>query len=192
MGRKPAWQIERQLTAARAREAYYLSNIPPESGTVEQRDKTTYFYRSLNIKSGTEHTVFKVKVDNASVTGSTGIGSADAAGLLTAAPANTSPLSVVNNVKPSRIYWYAGKATPTVGRTPWNSRRVTYYDSANGRSHFSIPVSEPTGEFDAADLVARFQLLFGPTGTKKGLLGTKNGRAWLEIEQFTTSFGSSV
>ncbi len=191
MGRKPAWMLERQLAAAKAREQYYLTYVPPESGTVEQRDKTTLFYRSLNLKDATAHKVFTVKVDNFAI-GASGVGSADAAGLLTAAPTGTSPLSVVNNVKPSRIFWYQGKATPTVGKTAWNTRKVTYYDTTNGRSHFSVPVSEPTGEFDASDLIARFQLLFGPSGTKKGLLGTKNGRAWLELEQFTTAFGSSV
>ncbi len=190
MGRKPAWKIERQLNATRAREAYYASYVPPESGTVEQRPKTTCYYRSLNIKAGTEHVVFSVKVDNASLTGATGIGSVADAGLLATAPANTSPLSVVGNIKPSRIYWYKGKLTPTSGTTAWNTRRTTYYETTAGRSHFSVPVSEPTGEFDGADLVARFQLLFGVGGSKRSLLGDKNGRAWLEMEEFTVAVGS--
>lgn len=187
MGRKPAWYLERQLQEAQARENYYKNYVPPESGAVQQRDKTTAYYRSLNIKAGTEHIAFKIEVGTTSLTA---IGGVAACGLLANPEADTAPLPARNNVKPSRITWYAGKATPTVGRTEWNTRKVTYYDKVGDQSHFSVPVSKATGAFTSQDLISTFNGLFGASGSKRSLLGAKNGRAWIDLEEFTISSGS--
>lgn len=187
MGRKPAWYLERQLQEAQARENYYKTYVPPESGEVQQREKSTAYYKSLNLKSGANHLLFKVEVGTASLSA---IGGIAAVGLLDTPPENTVPLPARNNIKPSRISWYAGKATPTVGRTAWNTRKVTYYDKVGDQSHFSVPVSDAGATFTSQDLVSKFNALFGPSGSKRSLLGAKNGRAWLDLEEYTISSGS--
>lgn len=187
MGRKSVYQLERQLAAAKRREDYYRDRVPPESGTVQQRDATTLYYRSLNIKSGENHSVFKVSVGNEDLSQ---IGGAAAVGLLEDPPANTSVLGAKNNVKPSRIHWYKGASTPVAGTSPWGTRTTRYYDKVGDRSHFSVPVSKATGVIAASDIQAVFSGLFGGTGTKNSLLGTKNGQAWLSLEEYTISYAT--
>lgn len=187
--RKPAYLYKREADRAEARENYYRTHVPPEKTTVDQKNTKTLFYRSLLIKAGADHRVFTVYVGTRSLTDIGGFG---AVGLLETLPANTDSTSIRRSgIKPSRIHWYKGDSTPTARRTPWGSRVIRYYDNTGNQSHFSTPVSKGSGSFTSDDLQTTFNSLFSPAnGSKKGLLGPNNGRAWLSYEQTAQAYSS--
>lgn len=190
MGRiRPAWYYTRQAQQATARQTYLTNRQPPAEGTTidERGASTDLFYRSLNMREGTDHLTYKVSVLNTTLS----LMSATDSGLVTNLPANTIALNMRGSgVKPTRLHWYKGATTPTRKRSPWGTSWVKYYDEAGGRSHYSVPFSRATGVFDGGDLQGQFEALFGPGGSKRGLLGTKNGRAYFEFEQVRPSFQS--
>ncbi len=182
---RPAWYYQRQADQAEARANYFRNRQPPPDGqAVQSRGAaTTAYYRSLLIKDGTEHRIFRTSVYQDTITR---LPLADA-GLLATLPVDTSALPLRGSgVKPSKIHWYSGNAAPTVVRTAWNSSWVRYYDAA-GRSHFSIPFSETTGAFGPEDLMGQFELLFGEGGSRRALIGAQNGRAYIEFERASIS-----
>lgn len=194
--RKPAWLQEREFKRATDKENYYKSRTPTQSTTVKDRKQVTLLYRSLFMKIGAEPLIYTVRPSEASVTGAMGIGSAAAAGLLTTMPVapggQTVPLSIRGSgVTPSKASWYKGAAIPVGDTTPWSSRWIRYYDKpATGQSHFSVPFSKASGAVNSAELQAAFTALFGPSGSKKDLLGNENGRAWLTLEQAPLSYST--
>ena len=182
MGRiKPAWYYEKKAQEAEARANYYRTRTPPATGTTinSRGASTTLYYRSLLLKAGAEPLIFAVNVDNDTLANV----SAAEAGLKTTLGAGEVSLRLRGSgVKPTRIHWMRGDATPTVQRTAWNTKWVKYYQAGAG-SHRSVPVSEATGAITPDDIQQRFDELFGPTGSKRGLLGTANGRAYIEFER---------
>ena len=181
---RPAWYYEQQAAEANRRETYFRNRTPtPPTGTVNSRGpQTTVYYRSLLLREGTESIVFVTNVDNEALA----LVSAANAGLLTTAPTGSSPRPLRRSgVKPSRISWYRGDATPTRQTTAWQTSYIRY-STAGDRSHYSVPFSQASGVFDAGDLVDRFNQLFGAGGTGRTALGTANGRASLTLER--TSF----
>lgn len=180
MGRmKPAWYYERQAQEATARANYYRNRVPSVDTTVKSRQTTSAFYRSLLNKNGTEHLFFKVAPANAAV----GLISIAQAGLLTTLPVNTVAQNMRGSgLKPSKISWYKGDATPVAERTPYNTRWIRYYSTAGTQSHFSVPFSRAAAEFDAQDLITAYQTIF-TGGGRDTLLGTVNGRSQLFLER---------
>lgn len=181
MGRaRPAWYYERQAREAQARQTFLANREPPApGGTIESRGaSTSVFYRSLLIRDGTEARVFSTQARAEALT----IVSAAQAGLLTTAPANTTPQPIRGSgVKPTRIHWYRGAATATRERSAWNTSWNKYYQDG---THASLPFSRTTGVFDAADLVEAFNGLFGASGSVRAqALGAQNGRAHITFER---------
>lgn len=182
---KPSWYYQRQAEQAQARENFFRNRVPPESTTIESKGpQTTVFYRSLLLLNGTDHLIYRTSVDNTTL----GLVTAAEAGLLTtlgtgdvAAPMKGS------GVRPTRIQWYRGSTTPTRRRTDWGTSVARYYDTTGGRSHFSVPFSRATGVFNADDLIDQFNALFGPSGSKRTLLGGANGRAAIKWERAVVS-----
>lgn len=186
MGRmRPAWYYERQARDAEARANYFRNRVPPDGDTtIESRGQSTdLIYRSLIQFQGTERVTYKVNVPNATLV----LFPATDAGLL-AADNNTAALRLRGSgLKPTKVHWYRGRATAIRRRTAWNTRVSVYYDSQNGRSHYSIPFSQASGAFTPNDLKERFEQLFGQSGSRRNLLGAVNGRAHIEWEKATVS-----
>ncbi len=187
MGRiKKAWYYERQAQQATARENYFKNRVPPEEETtIESRGAMTeLYYRSLIQIEGTDHVIYSVSVPSQTLN----LVSASEAGLKTTLTTGETALRLRGSgLKPTRVKWYRGSTNPVRKRTAWNTLSARYYDNAGGRSHYSIPFSKATGVFNADDLKDAFTALFGPGGTKRSLLGSANGRAYIEWERATVS-----
>lgn len=189
MGRiKPAWEYER-LAAERKRREDYLKNKPRSTNTaVQGRDEVTRYYRSALLKDGTNHELYKIRVDNAALT-LLGAGRTPALGLLTAVPEGEIAMRLRGSgLKPSRISWYKGAASPVASTTPWGTRVSRYYDRQGNRSHYSAPISKGTGAFTLADVVTAFNTIVANDTTT--LLGAENGRAWLDLETVAIAVSS--
>ena len=182
---------ERQAEEAKKRETYMRTRPPrPETTVVKQRGATTEaFYRSMLIKQGSDPAIFSVDVLASSLAA---VGGPSACGLLEAMPAATAgstaqntPLRVRGSgMKPSRAHWYKGMATPTVKQSRWGTNWTKYYDND---SHQSVPMSDLTGSsISPAKVQSVFDAIF-KGATKTQLLGTKNGRAYLEFERISYS-----
>jgi hypothetical protein len=182
---KPAYYYQRQLTIAQARDQYRINNPPANiSGPIADRGATTdLFYRSLTLTNGADPVIFGIKVPDATLA----LVSAAQLGLLTALGAGDVSLRLKGSgVKPSKVHWYAGNTAPTRVRTAWGSTWSKYYDDKS----YSAPISKTTGVFSASDLRDAFEAMFRSGGSERALLGTRNGRAWLELEQANISFSS--
>jgi hypothetical protein len=189
MTMKQPWYYTRQATIAQARQTYFASRGPTAPGPIIQRGASqTLYYRSLALRAGTEPTIFVVNVSSDTLAKVT----AAELGLKAALASGESALRIRGTgIKPSRVHWYEGVSAPVRTSTPWGSSVSRYYEkSGTAQSHFSAPFSQTTGVFTANDLFQDFEALFGGGGAKRGLLGTKNGRAWLELEQAPMSFMS--
>lgn len=186
MARRPAWHYRRQAQRAEARETF-LANYegPPVDAAVQQRGPASpVFYRSMALVGGAEHQAYTTNVDDDTLTQVT----AAEAGLLETLPTGESANRLRGSgIKPTRAHWYRGDATPTRETSRWGTRWTRYYTAG---SHRSIPFSRPSGLFTPDDLRDQFTLLFGPTGTKRALLGASNGRAYLELEIANLGFNS--
>ncbi len=185
---RPVYYYQRQADNAQARADYYRTRQPPPEGqaVTSRGPSTTLYYRSLILKSGTDHRFYTVNVLNDNLQR---LPAADA-GLLAALPAGESSSPIRNSgVRPSRIHWYSGSAAAVVRRTAWNTAWTQYYD-AGQRSHYSVPFCIATGAFSADDLVAQFDLLFGAAGSRRALLGAQNGRAYVQFEKANISSNS--
>lgn len=186
MGRiKPAYYYQRQLTIATARDAYRAANPPtPTAGTINSRGATTdAFYRCMTLSSGATPLIVGVKVRNDVIGMLTlaqlGLGAALGAGEVALRQRGS-------GIKPTKIHWYAGDTTPTRVTTPWGSKWNKYYADKT----YSAPFSKATGAVTATDLRDAFDALFGGSGTERALLGTENGRAWLELEQAPIAYSN--
>lgn len=180
MARRPTIQeLERRLANARAREAYERP-VRAEDTAVRQRgDETALYYRSLLRKtSATEHLVYDVNVLTESLNA---VGGAAAIGLTAVLGAGEVSFgSMRRRIKPTRAHWYKGATSPTHRVTAWGTGWNRYYEPG---SHQSVPISKATGTFDARDVRTTFTNIFGPGGSQGDLLGTRNGRCYLELEQ---------
>lgn len=186
MAIKKAWYYERQAAQATARENYFRNRTAPQEETaIESRGaQTELYYRSLIQIEGTDHLIYTVQVPNANLN----LLGASEAGLKTTLASTETALRLRGSgMKPTRIRWYRGSTNPVRKRTAWGTLSARYYDSAGGRSHYSVPFSKATGVFTADDLKDAFNTLFGPGGTKRSLLGAANGRAYIDWEKVTVS-----
>lgn len=180
MGRmKPAWYYTRQAQEATARANYFANRVPSADTTVNSRGaSTTLYYRSMLLTDGTDPLIFSVNVLNSTLAAVP----AAQAGLLTVLGAGDFALPMRGSgVKPTMARWYKGAATPTAKNTAWGTRRIQYYDASDG-SHKSIPISRATGTITPAEIQTAFNTIFNG-GNKTALLGTQNGRAFLEFER---------
>lgn len=183
---KPVWYYQRQARDAEARNNYFQNRTPPaEDATIESRGaQTEVYYRSLIQISGTDHLIYTTQVPTATLN----LVTAAEAGLKTTlGSGETSSRLKGSGVRPTRVKWYRGSTNPVRRTTPWGTRVARYYDDGGGRSHYSVPFSRATGVFNADDLKDAFTALFGPGGTKRNLLGSANGRAYIEWERATVS-----
>lgn len=183
---RPAWYYERQAQQAQARADYYRNRTPPaEDTTIESRGAMTdVFYRSLTQVGSTDHLIYSTAVPAATLT----LVSAAEAGLMTAlGTGETASRLRGSGVRPTKLHWYRGRATAIRRRTAWNTSVSVYYDDTSGQSHYSIPFSKASGPFSPDDLKDAFMALFGPSGTKRSLMGAVNGRAYIEWERSTVS-----
>lgn len=187
--RKPAWYYERQAKEATARENYYKNYTPPaEDTTIESRGaQTEVFYRSLIQLAGTNHLIYTTQVAAANLSLLT---AAEAGLKTTLETTETSSRLRGSGVKPTRVHWYRGSTNPVRKTTAWGTKVARYYDTGGTRSHYSVPFSRATGNFGPDDLKDAFNALFGPSGTKRSLLGTANGRAYISWEQVSVSANS--
>lgn len=182
---KPAWFYERQAQEAQAREDYYRNNPPtaPTGAVVQRGATTTLYYRSLTQSDGVNPLIYKVNVLDdllAEVT-------AAELGLNTTLGVDEIGLRLRGSgVKPTKLHYYQGAATPTRTNTPWGTSNIKYYDGPIR----SAPFSQASGTFSAQDLRTRFDALFGGGGSKLALLGARNGRAWIEFETAPVSYVS--
>lgn len=188
MALKQPWYYTRQATIAQARQTYFANKTPSAPGPIQQRGASqTLFYRSLALRLGANPAIFRVNVPDSTIA----LVTAAELGLKVELDTTESALSIRGTgVKPSKIHWYKGEATPVRTTTPWGSSVSRYYDDAGDQSHYSAPFSQASGAFTAADLFDDFEAIFGTgTGNKRAtLLGTRNGRAWLELERAPMSF----
>lgn len=184
MALKPAWYYQRKATIAEARTNYFANRGPTAPGPINERGASTdLFYRSLTLTDGTNPLIFRVQVLNDTLA----LVPATDLGLLETLGAGEIALRLRGSgVKPTKIHWYEGTATPQRTTTPWGSSVSRYYENT-GKSHYSAPFSERTGTFTASALRNDFEDLFGVGGTRRTLLGTKHGRAWMELEQAPVS-----
>lgn len=185
MGRmRQPWYYERQAAEAQRRADYFRNRTPPtEDRTIDTRGATTdLYYRSLIQKSGTDHLLYAVSVPNSTLT----LLPAADAGLQTLAQIGTAVPQRLrgSGVKPTKIHWYKGRATPIRRNSAWNTSVAIYHEEG---SHKSIPFSDASGEFTAQDLQDKFESLFGSGGSRRTLLGTANGRAYITWEQVSVS-----
>lgn len=179
---RPEWYLRRQLAQAEARNTFFQNyQGPAETAAIQQRGATTsLYYRSLLLRDGVDPELFTVNVLDTTLASFP----ATDAGLLAAVPAGAVPQRVRGSgLQPTRAFWYRGDGTPTRRTSRWGTRYTAYHASG---SHRSIPFSQGTGVFDGPDLVARFNTLFGPGGTRRALLGS-GGRAHLEFEEISIS-----
>lgn len=187
MGRmRQPWYYERQAAEAERRANYFRTRTPPtEDRTINSRGATTdLYYRSLIQMEGTDHLNYSVSVPNATLT----LLPATDAGLLTTLPSGeTSQRLRGSGLKPTKIHWYKGRATPIRRPSAWQTSVAVYHED---NSHKSIPFSRATGNFDANDIKTAFNGLFGAGGTRRTLLGTTNGRAYLSWEKVSVSAGT--
>lgn len=183
---RPAWYYERQAQEAQARSDYFRNRTPPaEDTTIETRGQSTdVYYRSLIQLSGTDPLIYATSVYNSTLA----LITATEAGLATTlGSGETASRLRGSGVRPTKIHWYKGRATPIRRRTDWNTSVAVYYDDSAARSHYSVPFSRATGNFDANDLKVAFNALLGPSGTKRSVLGAANGRAYIEWERASVS-----
>lgn len=184
---KPLYQLQKQLQNRQAREQYYSNYQGPPEDTVltPEGDATTVYYRSLHIVDGSDHRFFTSSVPEVTLQKVT----AAQAGLVLVLPADTTSTPLRGSgVKPTLAHWYKGKTNPVYKSSPWGTKWAQYYESDAGKSHFSIPFSKATGVFDSADLMTAFGAVFAPGGNaNETLLGTRNGRAYLELERYSTA-----
>jgi hypothetical protein len=189
MGRiRPAWEYEK-LAGERKRREDYLKNKPRSTNAVVQgRKEVSRFYRSALLKDGTNHELYKIRVDEAALT-LLGAGRTPSLGLLTTVPDGEIAMRLRGSgLTPSRLHWYKGTATPAATTTPWGTRVLRYYDKQGSRSHYSAPVSKATGAFTLADVISAFNTI---TATDPAtLLGAENGRAWLDLETVAIAISS--
>ena len=183
MGRmRQPWYYERQAAEAQRRADYFRNRTPPaEDSSINTRGATTdLFYRSLIQKEGTDHLTYQVSVPNSTLT----LLPATDAGLLTDIGNAVSQRIRGSGLKPTKVHWYKGRATPIRRSSAWNTRVSVYHEAG---SHKSIPFSDAAGEFTAKDLQTRFETLFGTGGSRRTLLGSANGRAYITWETASVS-----
>lgn len=180
---RPAWYYERQANEAQRRADYFRNQQPPAQPTsIESRGAMTdVYYRSMIQIEGTDHLVYATSVRSSTL----GLVPAADAGLLTTLGTGTTGLRLKGSgVKPTKIHWYRGTASPVRRPTAWGTQVSIYHESG---THRSMPFSRATGVFNADDLKDAFMGLFGPGGTRRTLLGTANGRAHITWEEVSVS-----
>lgn len=184
--RRPSYQLARELREANQRETFIENYTGPVQGTtVQSRGPTTeLYYRSLAQSVGADRVIYKVNVDNDTLTQ---VPAADAGLLTTLTATQIAQRLRGSGVKPSRLHWYRGDATPTYVTSRYGTSYVRSYVPGSNRS---IPFSIATGAFSADDLNDQFQILFGNGGTRRALLGAANGRAYVELERAPISANS--
>ena len=192
---------ERQAEEAKKRETYFRTRPPKPAATaiVQKGATVSALYRSMLIKQDGKPAIFEVSMLQQSLEDA---GGRDACGLLAAMPAaatgesaQNTPLRVRGSgMKPTRAHWYKGTTTPTVQQSKWGTNWAKYYDN---KSHKSVPMSDATGTAVAPDDIRTlFDAIFtrpgegGVIGPNTTLLGTKNGRAYLEFERVSLSRSS--
>lgn len=184
--RRPSYELQRELQQAEARETFIRNYQGPAPDTVvnSRGPATTLYYRSLVMEQGADRSIYPVNVLNSTLL----LVPAADAGLLTTIPSGQTPQRLRGSgLKPSRAHWYTGRANATYVNSRYGTSYVRAYEAG---SHRSIPFSVDTGAFTANDLSDQFQLLFGPSGTRRALLGAQNGRAYLELERAPVSANS--
>jgi hypothetical protein len=184
--RRPSYRLQRELNQAQARETFIRNYTGPAQGTTVQSrgPATELYYRSLSQKVGTDRIIYKVSVDNDTLTQ---VPAVDAGLLTTLTSSQRAERLRGSGLKPTRLHWYRGDATPTYVTSRYGTTYVRSYVAGSNRS---IPFSVATGDFSADDLNDQFQILFGNGGTRRALLGASNGRAYVELERAPISANS--
>jgi hypothetical protein len=186
--RKPAWLLQRQYQRAQAREQWLAANPPQPPENITSRDSQTVWYYSVyHYVTATEHALYKVEVDPNDL----GTFTAAKAGVLTAEP--TGAVNVLNArgiILPTRVFWYMGAATPKNERTRWGEQYkwARYYDNSGDKSHHSVPFSQNTATFTIQSVIDAFNTALADGAFRQTLLGARNGRCWLRMEEASFSY----
>lgn len=191
--RKSAVELEELAKIKRAQAAARLAHrtANPKAYTPKlDVDYTQVYYRDP-----LEPTRFlKLKVANGTLTL---WGGADAAGLVTVPPANSTIVEITRGSKIPivKVRWYYGDDTAVVvAANEMHGRWVKFYDEKGGQSHHQVPfVAEGATPNLASTITAFYAKLNTPAETDK-IIGTR-GRAELVIgygNQYTTLARISV
>ena len=200
MAKKTAAYYQRKAAEAERRETYFRTRpARPRAGTtVTQKNTQSFIYRSLFVTIGSGDTASHVPyIVNVGAGNIAKIGNASTAGLLggnSTAPEAQGARRIKNSgLHPSVARWSNGNATPVLRTTAWQTTWIQYHDNAEGeaQSSFSIPLSQAAGNFTAQDVIAKYKTIFEGVN-KATLLGTKNGRAELQLEYSPSFFSTNT
>jgi hypothetical protein len=181
---KPVWQIQRELQAAQAREAFYSNPNRPTKATRDAQPREPVVYLPLSYKIGA---VYPALILNASTAAIGFFGGTAALGLTntpqTLAEAGRPP----RNFTPSLIKAVVGDTTPVVKRAYGGTGRryIDYTANAagNAQSSYTAPISVGNQTPTIDELETKAAAI---KAAKAGILGTY-GRLYLELEKSTKS-----
>lgn len=198
--RKTSAQLKELAAAAERREAAARATraakpLPADGSAARSREFDQYIYHSLWSRAiGGNHLPYLVDAVPADVTAA---GGPEACGitLVTATTPDASKMGSIRNsgISPTRIFWYRGRATAVYRRTKSGGVSIQYYegrasnDAEPVRSHHSVPISSATPASITIDNITdRYDAIFKAKGAT--LMGSKNGRFWMEPEMATKIF----
>jgi hypothetical protein len=181
---KPVWQIQRELDAAKAREAFYAN---PNRSIKQNRDaqpREQVVYAPLLYKVGATYPALVLNASKASITF---FGGAAALGLVNTPVALAEAGRPPRNFKPSMIKAMVGDATPTVKRAYNNTGRryIDYSGNTAGeaQAHYNAPISVGNQTPTIDELETRVAAI---RNARQAQLGDY-GRLYLKLEDYTKS-----
>lgn len=184
MGRiKRAWYYQRKADAAERREQFLRNREPAERNykARESRKEAVYASISQMVEGGNSQTasqLYQVKFPQTSGLDETKLG-------LFTVEEKKYAFSIRNApIYPTTVRWYKGTGNPQRMRTQWGTAWIRYYEVAEGNSHshYSSPLSAKAARVEAKDQLKTFADAFRGEQAS-GLLGGKNGRAYLTLER---------
>jgi hypothetical protein len=181
---KPVWQIQRELDAAKAREAYYSNPNRPVKPNRDAQPREPVVYSPLLYKVGSTYPALVLNASKASIAWFGGVA---ALGLINTPLALAEAGRPPRNFKPSIISAMVGDATPTVKRAYNNTGRryIDYSGNTAGeaQSHYNAPISAGDQTPIIDDLETKVAAI---RSAKQAQLGDY-GRLYLKLEQYTKS-----
>jgi hypothetical protein len=185
--RKSAIELEELAKIKRSQAAARLAERnanPKPYKPKKDEDYTTVFYRDPI----DNNRLLSLKVANGTLTL---WGGSAAAGLLTAAPANTAVVEITRGSKIPivKVRWFFGDETPVVvPATATHGRWIKFYDTKEGQAHHQVPFTVAGATPDLDGIILAFYAKLNTEAEKSRIIGAK-GRADLVMgygNQYTT------
>jgi len=177
---KPVWQLQRELDAAKAREAYYSNPNRPVKATRDAQPRDAYAYRALFLRIGTAVPLILVQPTRAAVARFTegNLG-------LTKTPDDlSSAIAPPRHFKPSKIRAMVGDNTPTVKKAfGGTGRRYVKYSgntAGEAQAHYEAPISAGNATPTLAEVKNKAEAIKTSLGATLG----QYGRLTLSLEHF--------